>query len=124
MKKILVVDDEPGITRMVKLILEKTGDYTVRTENKGVDALPAAREFGPDLIILDVMMPDLSGDEVAAQLREDPQLSSIPFLFLTAMVTKEETGPGGSRIAGNLFLAKPIKASELLATIEEQLESG
>lgn len=120
MKKILVVDDEEGITKMVKLILERAG-YAVRTENKGSDAVAAAREFMPDMIFLDVMMPDMSGDEVAAQLRDDPKLADIPFVFLTAMVTKEETDPGGSTIGGNVFLAKPVKAAELLETITIQL---
>lgn len=120
MKKILVVDDEQGITKMVKLILERAG-YAVRTENKGSDAVAAAREFMPDMIFLDVMMPDMSGDEVAAELRDDPKLADIPFVFLTAMVTKEETDPGGSTIGGNVFLAKPVKAAELLETISKQL---
>jgi CheY-like chemotaxis protein len=76
-KRILMVDDEPALTRMVKLNLERTGNYEVRTENQGSKAIAAAKEFKPDLIFLDVMMPDMSGDEVAAQLKEDAQLASI-----------------------------------------------
>ena len=121
MKKILVVDDEPSITRMIKLNLERTGKFEVRTENKGGNAVSVAREFKPDLIFLDVMMPDMPGDEVAAQLRDDPELSNIPFVFLTAIVTKEETEPTGSEIGGNIFLAKPVKTEELLQTIDKQL---
>lgn len=75
----------------------------------------------PDMIFIDVMMPDMSGDEVAAQLRDDPRLADSPHVFLTAMVTKEETDPGGSTIGGNVFLAKPVKAAELLETITKQL---
>ena len=120
-KRILVVDDEVALTRMVKLNLERTGDYEVRTENKGAMAVPAAREFKPDLILLDVMMPGMTGDEVAAELKEDPLLAKIKFIFVTAIVTKSETGETGSRIGGNVFLAKPVKAQELIDAIERVL---
>ena len=120
-KRILVVDDEPALTRMVKLNLERTGNYEVRTENQGSMAVPAAREFKPDLIFLDVMMPDMSGDEVSAQLKEDEELSQIKFIFMTAIVTKDETENMGTNIGGNEFLAKPVKTDELIATIERVL---
>ena len=120
-KRILVVDDEPALTRMVKLNLERTGNYEVRTENQGSKAVQAAREFKPDLIFLDVMMPDMTGDEVSAQLKEDEELSRIKFIFMTAIVTKDETESMGTNIGGNEFLAKPVKTDELLATIERVL---
>ena len=120
-KRILVVDDEPALTRMVKLVLEKSGNYEVRTENQGTMAIPAAREFKPDLIFLDVMMPDMGGDEVSAQLKEDAELAKIPFIFMTAIVTPDEVEETGSNIGGNLFLAKPVKPDQLLATIESTL---
>jgi CheY-like chemotaxis protein len=120
-KRILVVDDEPALTRMVKLNLERTGDYEVRTENQGLMAIPAAREFKPDLILLDFMMPDMTGDEVSAELKEDPDLARIKQIFMTAIVTKDETGETGSLIGGNEFLAKPVKADELIAAIERVL---
>jgi len=63
LKKILVVDDEAVLTKMIKMNLERTGNYEVRTENQGSKALQATREFKPDLIFMDVMMPDMSGDE-------------------------------------------------------------
>ncbi len=120
-KRILVVDDEPALTRMVKLVLEKTGKYEVRTENEGTKAIPAAREFEPDLIFLDVMMPDMGGDEVSSLLKEDEKLSKIPFIFMTAIVTRDEVEATGSNIGGNEFIAKPVKPDELLATIESRL---
>jgi DNA-binding response OmpR family regulator len=120
-KRILVVDDEVALTRIIKLNLERTGNYEVRTENMGSMAIPAAKEFRPDLIFLDVMMPDMSGDEVAALLKEDPMLSNIAFIFMTAIVTKEETQAMGTNIGGNMFLAKPVKTEELIATIERVL---
>ena len=120
-KRILVVDDEVALTRIIKLNLERTGSYEVRTENMGRMAIPAAKEFKPDLIFLDVMMPDMSGDDVAALLKEDPVFSNIPFIFMTAIVTKEETQSKETDIGGNLFLAKPVKTEELIATIERVL---
>ena len=120
-KRILVVDDEPALTRIVKLNLERTGNYEVRTENQGSKAVQAAREFKPDLIFLDVMMPDMTGDEISAQLKEDEELSQIKFIFMTAIVTKDETENMGTNIGGNEFLAKPVKTDELLATIERVL---
>lgn len=120
-KRILVVDDEPALTRMVKLNLERTGNYEVRTENQGSKALQAAREFNPDLMLLDVMMPDMSGDEVSAQMKEDKELSQIKYVFMTAIVTKDETEAMGSNIGGNEFLAKPVKTDELIAMIERVL---
>jgi len=120
-KRILVVDDEVALTRIIKLNLERTGNYEVRTENMGSMAIPAAKEFKPDLIFLDVMMPDMGGDDVAAQLKEDPVLSNIAFIFMTAIVTKEETQSIETNIGGNIFLAKPVKTEELIATIERVL---
>lgn len=120
-KRILVVDDEPALTRLVKLILEKTGEYDVRTENRGTMAIAAAKEFKPDLIFLDVMMPDMGGDEISARLKEDAELSKIKRIFLTAIVTKDETDASGTNIGGNQFLAKPVRPKELLATIESAL---
>lgn len=120
-KRILVVDDEAALTRMIKLNLERSGDYEVRTENEGSMAIPAAREFKPDLIFLDVMMPDMSGDEVSALLKEDEELSQVPFIFMTAIVTKDETESMGSNIGGNEFLAKPVRTEEMIAAIERVL---
>ncbi|MCF7990411.1 MAG: response regulator [Thiohalocapsa sp.] len=120
-KKILLVDDEQALTRMMRLNLEQTGRYEVREENRGANAVRAAREFMPDLIFLDVMMPDMGGDEVAEQLKEDPTLKHIRYAFLTAIITKRETGTGAAEISGETFLAKPVKREELLAVVEELL---
>jgi CheY-like chemotaxis protein len=118
-KRILLVDDEPALTRMMRLNLEQTGRYEVREENFGANALAAARAFQPDLIFLDVMMPDKDGDEIAEQLDEDPQLKHISYVFLTAIVTKRETGRGAAEISGKTFLAKPVRREELLAVVED-----
>jgi CheY-like chemotaxis protein len=120
-KRILVVDDEPEITFMIKLNLEQTGLYEVRTENLGIKAIEAAREFRPDLLLLDVMMPGMLGSEIAEQLQADPELHAIKFLFLTAVVTKEEALRSSGQIGGHAFVAKPISADDLCRVVEEHL---
>ena len=106
---------------MAKLNLEGTGLYEVRTENKGTRAVQAAREFRPDLIFLDVMMPDLSGDEISTIIKNDDDLKGIKLVFLTAIVTRNETADGRNEIGGNQFLAKPVKLKDLLYAIDQQL---
>jgi len=117
-KKILVVDDESRITRMIQRNLEVTGNYEVQTENDSISALATARKFEPDLVVLDVMMPGMDGGEVLAVLREDPALHHLPVIFLTAIVTQDETGHQGKEIGGRFFLAKPVKTEDLIAAIE------
>jgi DNA-binding response OmpR family regulator len=120
-KRILIVDDEVSFARMVKLNLEKTGAFDVRTENKATYALAAAREFKPDLIILDVIMPNMDGGDVSNQFKRDRQLRDTPIIFLTATVSKREAGEGGLNSGGALFLAKPVSVETLVARINEHL---
>lgn len=117
MKRILVVDDDPSNTLLVKLILESVGIYEVFTENRGSHAVKAARECHPHLIFLDIMMPDMLGNEVVALLREDPALRHIKVVFLTAMIKKGEETKSGN----NMVIAKPISTKELVAVIEQEL---
>lgn len=120
-KKILIVDDEASMTRMLKRNLEATYKYLVRTENSSAEAVKAAIEFQPDLILLDVMMPGLDGGDVASQIKEDSRLSRIPIVFLSAIVTKSEAEPTGSDIGGRTFLAKPVKFEDLITCLEKHL---
>ncbi len=118
-KRILVIDDEAGITRTMKVNLERTGAYTVRTENEATRAAAAAREFKPDLILLDVMMPDMDGGEVAAEIKADPNLQRVPIVFLTAIVSQKETGGEPLESGGQTFIAKPVDLHSLIQCIEE-----
>lgn len=120
-KKVLIIDDEESFTQMVKLNLEATGRYEVRAENKGSLGLDAVRSFKPDLILLDIIMPDIEGSEVAAALKEDNTTRDIPVVFLTAMVTKEETKAADGVIAGHPFIAKPVNLKELINCIDENI---
>ena len=120
-KRILVVDDEPSVTRTLKLNLEASGGYDVLAENHAANALTAARIFQPDLILLDVMMPEMDGGEIAARLRADPLLRETPVIFFTAIVSNEET-EGHEMVKGTYpFLAKPVDVGELKKSIEEHV---
>jgi CheY-like chemotaxis protein len=119
-RRILIVDDDPDSTHLVKILLEKTGNYVVLEENDADQAHQSARNFRPDAILLDIMMPKTDGGEVAAQIEADPELRSTPIIFLTALVTEPET-KAGLRIEGHRSLAKPINIPQLIDQIEESL---
>jgi len=119
--RILVVDDEAPLTRMIKLTLEADGRFEVITENFATDALASARACSPDLILLDVMMPDKDGGEVAAELHANRDTAHIPVIFLTAAVQEGEVRARGGRIGGLPFIAKPVGKAELIEAIEKHL---
>ena len=119
--RILIVDDEVAFTRMVKLNLEKAGDFEVRIENRAAGALAAARNFKPDLILLDVIMPSMDGGDVQNQIKRDRTLRDTPIIFLTATVSKREAGAGGMNSGGELFLAKPVTVENLVSCINERI---
>jgi CheY-like chemotaxis protein len=117
---ILIIDNNRDFAHSAKLALERTGRYFVYEENDGSKAHQTAQGVKPDLILLDIAMPEADGGEVAAQIESDPTLHRIPIVFLTALVTKAET-KSGLQIEGHPFLAKPISISELVAGIERYL---
>jgi CheY-like chemotaxis protein len=119
-RRILIVDNDKNTTHLVKILLEKTGRYVVFEENDSTRAHQTARNFRPDLIFLDVVMPDRDGGEIAAQIRADPELHNTPIIFLTALVTRAEAKTG-LHIDGHPFLAKPINIPELIEAIERVL---
>ncbi|HTL55671.1 MAG TPA: response regulator [Candidatus Limnocylindrales bacterium] len=123
-KRILVVDDEPSITRLLKLNLEQTNDYVVRAENDSEKAIAAAEEFQPDLILLDVMMPGLDGGELASRFQANPKFKRVPILFLTAAATKSEIYARGGKVGGLPFLAKPVELSAVVACLKQHLGDG
>ena len=120
-KRILVVDDQPANTRLLKLHLEKSDRYEIREENNPKAALSAAEAFQPHLILLDVMMPGVDGGEIAALIQANPKLKGVPIVFLTAAVTKREVDAGGGQLGGFPFLAKPVVLSEVTACLKQHL---
>jgi CheY-like chemotaxis protein len=118
-RRILLVDDEVTITRGLALYLEENGRCDVRVENTGSRAVAAARQFQPDLILLDIVMPDADGGAIAAEIKADPALHATPIVFLTALVSRRETGSGSKQIGGHPFLAKPVDPDVVLGYIEQ-----
>jgi len=121
-RKILVVDDEASITRLLKLNLEATDHYEVAEANSGAEALAKAAEFGPDLMLLDIIMPDVDGGALAGKMQGDERLANVPIIFLTAAITREEAHETTGFIGNYPFLAKPIRTEELLRAIEKSLK--
>jgi CheY-like chemotaxis protein len=120
-KRILVVDDNASDTRLLKRHLEETNDFVVREENDPKAALSAAEDFQPHLILLDLLMPEIDGGELASLFKAHPQLKSVPIVFLTARLTKKEVENCAGRVGGYPFLAKPIVLSEVTACVRLQL---
>jgi two-component system, OmpR family, response regulator len=116
-RRVMIVDDEPGFTRLLKLTLERTGGFEVLEENNGTKAWMSAREFNPDIIFLDVVMPEIDGGDVAQQIRSDPLLAHVPIVFLTAIVSAKE---GGHEIGGFPFLSKPVSLEAVIRSIEHE----
>jgi CheY-like chemotaxis protein len=123
-KRILVVDDDLACARVLKAGLERTGGYEVRAEPRATQALSAAREFGPDFILLDVCMIDGDGGDVAFTLRNDTQLRNIPIVFLTSIVSEREAQDGHALRGAFHFLAKPARLERVIACIEKHIEMG
>jgi CheY-like chemotaxis protein len=119
-RRILIVDDDRDGTRLIKSLLEKISHYLVLEENDAAKAYQSARDFRPDLILLDMMMPQVDGRDIAAQIDADPELQRTPIIFLTALATKVEAKAGMS-FQGHPVLAKPINILELINKIEENL---
>jgi CheY-like chemotaxis protein len=117
-RRILLVDDEIGITRTLALYLEEVGGCEVRVESHGSRALVTAREFRPNLILMDMVMPDADGGTVAADIKADRVLHATPIVFLTALLSQRDTGDTLRRIEGYPFLAKPVDPDTVLAYIE------
>jgi two-component system, OmpR family, response regulator len=120
-KRIMVVDDEPSITRLLKLNLEQTGNYEVATENVSRSALAAAEQFRPHLILLDVMMPGLDGGNLAGVLQASNKLKGVPIVFLTAAITRDEVRKRNGVVGGLPFLAKPVNLDEVLTCLQHHL---
>ncbi len=116
MPKVLVVDDELGIVEIVRVNLEVEG-FEVASADDGAGALRLAREFHPDLVILDVMLPDLDGWNVLAELEATPSLAGIPVVMLTARAADEDILRGLEEGAVD-YITKPFYPEDLVASVK------
>jgi CheY-like chemotaxis protein len=110
--RVLVADDDPIILRLLEVNLGLE-DFVVETASRGEDAIRQAQELRPDVIILDVMMPGMSGYDVAEQLRQDPDTAGIPVVFLSARA-QEEDRKRGHALGVAAYVTKPFDPGELV----------
>jgi len=123
--KILLIDDDPDFVEATKIVLESR-PYEIITALGGEEGLKKAREEKPDLVLLDVIMPDINGFQVCQQLKKDLQLSQIPVIMITSFSEKyRETSIGmsqGLSLEAEDFVDKPVAPAELLIRVEKWLK--
>jgi len=118
-KKILVVDDEPDVTDLVAYHLKAKG-FHVESLNDATASISKARSYHPNLVILDIMMPHLSGIQICRILRADPKLAKVPIIFLTAKAESHDRIDGLESGADD-YLSKPFSPKELVLRVESIL---
>lgn len=119
--RILIVDDEPGLVRILELMLTRTNRYEVSSVVDATQALQTVVRSKPHLVLLDWVMPKISGGDVAQQIRADSRVCDTPILFLSAIISKRDHL---AELAGIPAVAKPIGLTELVEAIEEQLRNA
>ena len=121
-KRILLVDDEEDYCYFMLRNLEAGGEFSVIIAHEGQEGINLARKEHPDLILLDIVLPGISGTDVASVLLNDPQTERIPIIFLTAVVTQRELGVKAvKKIGGNNFIAKTAQTEEVIEAIKKLL---
>lgn len=118
-----MIDDDIDFSEMAKMMLEKTGLYEVAVCNESAEAMKWVRERKPDLILLDVVMPNVDGGEVAGMLRQDKNFCSIPLVFMTSLMTAREAA-SSPLIKGHQFISKPISGEALIERIHGFFKFG
>jgi len=122
MHRILIVDDEPNIVFAMELLMKREG-YEVHTVDEGEKVFPAVREFKPDLILLDIMLPKIDGYEVCQRIRSDAALKDIRIIMITAKgrdVEKEK----GLALGADYYITKPFSTREVVMRVKEILAAG
>ena len=114
-RKVLIVDDEPSIAKILRKQLEVAG-FEVTVAVDGEDGLAKVREWKPELVLLDVMLPKINGHEVCKTLKADPELKGIPVIMLTAKTQRQDQDLAQQQGA-DAFLTKPFQLAELLAKV-------
>ena len=117
MKRVFIVDDEPDVVELIETVLELEG-YSVSSETNGRQALTRILEDPPDLVILDLMMPDLDGMELLKLLRAQPQGAGIPVVIVSAR-TSQLDQIGSLQLGANAYICKPFSNRDLLAQVEQ-----
>ena len=113
--KILVIDDESQVTEIVETFLSSAG-HEVFVDNVAPSGLKRAKEIKPDLILLDIMMPEIDGYDICNNLKNDPETANIPVLFLTGKDRGDDMG-SSFQVGGDMFIKKPFSCDRLLEII-------
>ena len=121
-KRVLIVDDEANIVTALEFLLEKRG-YEVKVAVNGEEALAGVEAFKPDLVLLDVMMPKVSGYDVCQRMRANPSWQGIKIVMLSAKGREVEVSKGMS-LGADLYVTKPFSNAELVSRIDELLSES
>jgi DNA-binding response OmpR family regulator len=121
-KKILIADDEPNIVTSLEFLMRKAG-YEVRVARDGEEALAQMETFQPDLVLLDVMMPKVSGYDLCQRLRSHPQWKHVRIVMLSAKGLEVEVTKGMS-LGADLYVTKPFSSGELVDKVGTLLASA
>ena len=116
-RSILVVDDDVDASQIAKIILEKTGLYAVSICNRGSEAFKIIQDTRPELVLLDIMMPDADGTDIAGRIQKDKSLALTRIVFMTALVSQKEV-LNNSVIGGRSFISKPISSEAFLQRVK------
>lgn len=120
-KKLLIVDDEQDLVELMADAFDRDGRFEIRTANNGFDAGMQVKEFRPDIVVLDVMLPDINGKEVCQRVRSDSTLDSVKIICISGMIEQDKVGD--LRAAGaDDFMQKPFTVERLIEHVCDLLE--
>ena len=120
-RRILVVEDELTSQQLIQFHLNNTGEYEVKILADGKQTLAAANAYSPDLILLDIVIPDTSGVDISRELESEANLKDIPVVFITSLVTEHEVESQDGIFYDRPCLAKPITKDKLLNCVRENI---
>ena len=116
-KRVLLIEDEPNIVEAIRFLLSRDG-WAVDTHADGASAVEAVRQRAPDVVVLDVMLPGMSGFDVLAALRDDPATAALPVLMLTARGQRRDREMA-ERMGASRFMTKPFSNAEVVAAVRD-----
>ena len=120
-KKVLIVDDDQDLVDLIQDGFERDGRFDIRTANNGFDAGMGVKEFRPDVVVLDVMLPDINGQEVCQRVRNDPTMDTVKILCISGMVEQDKV-KDLMAAGANEFMQKPFAIDDLVTRALSLLE--
>ena len=121
-ENILIIDDDPATTRLLEVLLTREG-YNIQSENLSSNAVQTSKDFGPSLIILDLMMPGIDGMTVCKDMKKDPELGDVPIIMFSA-VSQKEVQAEALQAGINEYITKPIHPNDLKQRIRSWIDRG